>query len=287
MGKLIAIVGPTASGKSALGMELAENYQGEIICADSRTVYRYMNIGTAKPSQAEMLQIKHHLVNVCDPDESFSAAEFKQQALSAIEKITNDGDLPIMVGGTGLYIDSVLYDYQFPESNSELRQELQGLSLDQLVQRLEKVDPDVLEMVDIKNPRRVIRAIETAGQPRAKSKTLRSDTLVLGMARTKEIIQSRVQARVEEMLRQGFLDEVKDVGDKFGYDCPAFSGIGYRAFRDVIRGTKSVEQATQEFVQGDLNLAKRQMTWFKRDRNIHWVESIEQADELVGAFLGV
>lgn len=288
MSKLIAIVGPTASGKSALAMELAQKYNGEIICADSRTIYRYMDIGTAKPTQAEMMLIKHHLVSIKDPGEPFSAAEFKELALEAIGDITGRGKLPLLVGGTGLYVDSVLYDYKFnKEADTQLRNELNKLSLSQLAERLHSIDPALAEAVDTKNPRRVIRAIETAGQSSVRSKRLRKNTLVLGMLVDKKLLQNKITARVTDMLAQGFLDEVRRLGEKFGFDSEVLTGIGYRAFKDVIAGTKTLNEAAAEFVRGDINLAKRQMTWFKRNKDIRWVENSKQADAAVHDFLSV
>ncbi len=288
MNKLIAVVGPTASGKSALAMEIAEKYNGEIICADSRTIYRYMDIGTAKPTSQEMLKIKHHLVNIKDPGESFSAAEFKELAAQAIADIQARGKLPLLVGGTGLYVDAVLYDYKFPqEADLKLREDLNKLSFAELVEKLNEIDPSLSETIDIKNPRRVLRAIETAGHNMTRSKTLKPGTLVIGMLVDKEVLQNKITARVKEMLGKGFLDEVKTIGEKFGFDSEALTGIGYRAFRDVILGTKLISEATEDFIKGDMNLAKRQMTWLKRNKDIHWIPSSAEGKKLVSEFLRV
>lgn len=287
MTKVIAIVGPTASGKSALAMKLAQKYNGEIVCADSRTVYRYMDIGTAKPTAEDMLQISHHLVNIKDPGEPFSAAEFKGLALAAIEDIGSRGRVAFLVGGTGLYVDSVLYDYQFPTgADISEREELSRLSLGHLVRRLNEIDPSLAQTIDTQNPRRVIRAIETAGQKKTKQ-ALRKDTLVLGMLVDKKVLQNKISARVTDMLAQGFLAEVQKIGEKFGFESEALTGIGYRAFRDVVKGTKTPDEAAAEFIKGDLNLAKRQMTWFKRNPDIQWISSLPEAETLVKDFLRV
>lgn len=292
MSKLLVIVGPTASGKSALGLKLAQRYNGEIINADSRAVYRYMSIGTAKPTHEEMLLIPHHLVDIKNPDEPYSAAQFKQDALAAIEKITAAGKMPIMVGGTGLYVDSLLFDYQFPKHQaSGVRKQLEGLSLEQLVTKLMEVDPDVASTIDLKNPRRVQRAIETAGSPRGKSDVMRSDTLVLGLALNKEVIQKRIYDRIEKMLSRGLIDEVKRVGETYGWDTEAMTGPAYRAFKDVVLGDKLIAQGVEDFAKADLQLAKRQMTWFKRNQQIVWLDAedphkLEQkAGQMVGSFV--
>ncbi|HSH31886.1 MAG TPA: tRNA (adenosine(37)-N6)-dimethylallyltransferase MiaA [Candidatus Saccharimonadales bacterium] len=289
--KLVAIVGPTASGKSDLAMELAQKFNGEIICADSRTIYRYMDIGTAKPSEQEMLQVPHHLLSIAEPDQRFSAAKFKELSLAAITDIAVKGRLPIMVGGTGLYIDSVLYDYQFPGGGSERRTVSSERSAQKMAEELLAADPEAAQKIDIKNPRRVARALETVGLPRSKSDRLRPNSLVLGLTLNKKVIQRRISDRTEKMLEEGLLAEVKFVGEKFGWDNEALRAPAYRAFKDVILGQKSVEEGAADFVRRDINLAKRQMTWFKRNQDIVWLEASNpfalssEAKELVVNFL--
>jgi tRNA dimethylallyltransferase len=290
--KLVVIIGPTASGKSALGMELAKKFNGEIICADSRTVYRYMDIGTAKPTHDEMLLIPHHLVDIKMPNEPFTAAEFKDLASKKVDSISVGGHLPIIVGGTGLYIDSLLYDYQFPtEGDAKLRRELNGLSLEQLQEQLRKADPGVFESIDAKNPRRLMRAIETAHMVRSKAKQIRPNTLVIGLTLNKDIIQSRIEKRLQIMLKNGLLDEVKMIGEKFGWEGEAMTGLAYRVFKDVVLGTKTVEEAIQEDIKQEMSLVKRQITWFKRNKDIHWLDAedpaqlVSSATDLVQRFI--
>lgn len=286
LGKLIVICGPTASGKTALALDLASRYNGEIVCADSRTIYREMDIGTAKPTADEQTRVKHHLLDVVDPGERLSAAAFKALAEASIAEIKSRGKLPFLVGGSGLYIDAVVFDYEFPgAANAERRARLEAMTDEELQELLAAEDPAAYERVDLSNRRRVIRAVETAGQTRFKRSEPRAETLLLGMMLNKEITQIRVEQRIKKMLEEGFIGEVQKIGDRYGWDSEALSVVGYRAFRDVVLGTKTIEQGVADFVRGDMALYKKQVTWFKRNKAIQWVDSAAKADELVQGFL--
>ncbi len=284
--KLIAVVGPTASGKSDLALTLAKKYDGEILCADSRTVYRGLDIGAAKPSDDDRRAVPHHLLDLVDPDEMLSVAAFKQAAEQAAAEVATRGHVPFLVGGSGLYIDSVLYDYSFPPiADKVARTELESYSNQDLVERLKRLDPEAALITDLANRRRVIRALETVGQPRLRRDSIRPNTLVLGIALNKEVMQRRIEQRIGIMLSQGFFEEVKRLGEQYGWDCEAMSGIGYRAFKEAANGGMTVEQAAKQFVRGDMRLVKKQLTWFKRNQDIHWVSNHAQAEEFVTAFL--
>lgn len=246
---LLVIVGETASGKTALGIELALKFNGEIICADSRTIYRGMDVGTAKPTTEEQAKVSHHLLDIRNPDENYSAAEFQKDAQKSIKDISTRGKLPIMVGGTGLYVDSVIYNYQFPQS----------------------IDRDA------KNPRH-----STNEQTDRK---LRDNTLVIGVIRDKEDLVKRIQQRINDMLEGGLLDEVKRLIDKYGRDAPAFSGISYQHYADYLDGQLSLDEATQKSVRGDMLLAKKQRTWFKRNKSIQWLSDPSKAVDFTTTFL--
>lgn len=281
---LIAIVGPTASGKSALAMEIARQYQGEIIAADSRTIYRGMNIGTAKPSAADQAEIPHHLLDVVEPGEVFSVVQFQQRANQTIVEIESRDHLPIMVGGTGLYVDAVLYDYQFPtDTEAPARVELAKLSVAQLQAQVEELGV-ALNDSDWHNPRRLIRAIETAGTRRDR-RQLRSNTLVLGMMVGREQLEQQIRQRVEKMVASGFIEEVRQLGQRYGWESEAMSGIGYQVFGRHVRGELSLEQAISDTVGDTQRLAKRQMTWFKRNQDIRWVSGADEGLEQAAAFL--
>ncbi len=281
---LAVIVGETASGKSALAMELARKFDGEIICADSWTVRREVNIGTAKPSTSDRKAIRHHLLDVVGPDEDFTAAVFKNLANQAISDITNRGKLPIMVGGTGLYIDGVLYDYSFlATGDRQAREALNVMSLEKLIKMANERGVS-LEGVDTRNKRRIIRAIETGGEQPKKSK-IRENTLVIGLKITPKELRKRVQQRVQKMIEAGLEHEASQLFEKYGPDCEALKGIGYKEWLPYFDGKLSHDEVTAQIVKNTLALAKRQRTWFKRNKSIQWVNNRGEAVEIMTTFL--
>ncbi|HTE22719.1 MAG TPA: tRNA (adenosine(37)-N6)-dimethylallyltransferase MiaA [Candidatus Limnocylindria bacterium] len=282
-GPLVVIVGETASGKSAVGMELAKRFNGEIICADSRTVYRGLDIGTAKPTEAEQAQVRHHLVDIVDPDQAFTVSDFKRLAKEAINDIASRGRLPIMVGGTGLYIDAVLYDFQFRSpASSELRQELSALSVDELQERIRVAGLELPE--NAHNPRHLIRVLESGGELGTR-KPLRKNTLVLGLRSDREALRQRIMVRVDDMVEAGLVEELQRLVDKYGWNIPALQGPGYKAFRGYLEGTLNLEEAKALFVQNDMQLAKKQRTWFRRNNSIHWVLNSGKSVDITTTFL--
>ncbi len=284
--KLITIVGPTASGKTDLALNLAEEFGGEIVCADSRTIYRGMDIGTAKPTTEERARVQHHMLDVVDPGEVLSVAAFKALAESAIEDIAARGKVPFLVGGSGLYIDAVLFDYQFPaQTDPELRRRLEAMGDDELLELLVAEDSVESRRIDLANRRRVIRAIETAGHGRDRQDAVRANTLIIGLGLNKNIVQGRIEKRVQKMLAEGFLEEVQKMGSTYGWDPEAMSAVGYRAFKDVVLGAKTVEQGVADDVRGEMMLVKKQLTWFRRNKAIRWLEDVGEARVLVERFL--
>lgn len=280
---LIVIVGPTASGKSALAIELARRHDGEIICADSRTVYKGMDIGTAKPAPAERAEIPHHILDVVTPDRIFTAAEFKRRALLWIDDISIRGKLPIMVGGTGLYIDGVIFDFAFlPPVPLEQREELEAMDIEQL--KAEIISRGITMPENSRNKRHLVRALETNGEIAVK-KGLRDNTLVIGMDKSKQEIDESIRRRVDAMYAQGFIDEARRLADKYSWDAPGLSAPGYKAAREHLVGGKSLDESKEIFARKDRELAKRQRTWFKRNRHINWVKNAAEAEALVKNFL--
>ncbi len=280
VGPLLVLVGETASGKTELAIRLAQQFDGEIICADSWTVYKDFDIGTAKPTKLERAMIPHHLIDVADARGGFSAVIFQQLAQTAIDAITARGKLPILVGGTGLYIDSVIYHYGFlAPPPPELRTELNSLSLKQLLQRAE--DQGLITTgIDTRNKRRVIRLIENDGQLPTRQ-PLRSNTLVLGLRTPSETLRKRITERTDVMLSAGLENEVRHLADQYGWDAEPMKGVGYAQWHDYFLGQETAQNVRQKIIKASLDLAKRQRTWFKRNKSIHWIDTPVDWVELV------
>ncbi len=280
---LIVIVGETASGKSALAVELAQMFGGEIIAADSRTVYQGLDIVTAKPTLDERTIVPHHLLDVVSPDRSFSAAEFKVLASQAIQEIARRRRVPILVGGTGLYVDAVIYDFEFLEKADPVkRKALQKLSVEEL--------QDILQGQGIplpqneRNPRHLIRAIETGGKTGGHGE-LRANTLVIGLTIDRGELEQRIRQRVDAMVDAGLLDEIRAAAGKFGWNAPGLQAPGFKAFKKYLEGEVSLYEAKEILVHQHLQLAKRQRTWFKRNKDIHWICKKDEAVDLITTFL--
>lgn len=284
---LIVIAGETASGKSSLAIQLAERFDGEIISADSWTVYEGFDIGTAKPSAEEQARVPHHLLDVADPNEGFSAVLFQKLAKEAILDINSRGKLPIIAGGTGLYIDSVIFNYGFlPPSNPALRAELNALTLGEVVTRSHNMGLDTTG-IDIRNKRRVIRLIENNGV-RPTKQGLRPDTLILGLRPPRDDLLRRIELRVDAMMAAGLEDEVRRLASQFGWDAEPMKGIGYWQWKDYFAGVQTREETREKIVKASLDLAKRQRTWFKRNKSIQWLSNSDryaQSVELITTFL--
>lgn len=281
---LVAVVGPTASGKSALAINLAKKYRGEIICADSRTIYRGLDIGTAKPSVLGRQGIPHHGLDLVYPDETYSAADFQAYANQKIAEIKQRGNLPILVGGSGLYIDGVLYNYEFgAASDPGLRAELEDSSIEELQKRIEDAGYEMPE--NNLNKRYLIRAIEQGGVNR-KKQPLGKDVLVVGLNPGRQEFEKRIRLRAKKMIDDGVLEEVRLIEEDYGWDIPAASGNVYRALRPYIDGSISdLDECLDKSVTLDLQLAKRQLGWFSRNKSIQWFQSAKQAEQFLGSKL--
>lgn len=276
---LIVIVGETASGKSSLAHKLALELGGEIICADSRTVYKEMNVGTAKPSQEERAEVQYWGIDLVEPNTVFSAAQFKKYAQEKIAEITSRNHLPIMVGGTGLYIDGVLYDYSFgTKSNSDYRRELDNKSVIEL-QNIALSKEIELPVGVLKNKRHLVRIIER--ESASDSQELRNNTLIIGLSLNRKSIRYNIEKRVELMFRRGLRKEIDDIVTKYGWESEAMTGIGYREFRGWYDKQLSMGEVKKLIVKNTLHYAKRQRTWFKRNQSIVWFEEADKAYDFV------
>lgn len=271
---LVVIVGETASGKSALGMEIAQEFNGEIIAADSRTVYRGMDVGTAKPTKDDQKRVPHHLIDVVAPNEQFTAGDFKRLANEAIQDIRSRGKLPVMVGGTGLYVDSVIFDFDFaPKGDPKLRLELEVLTSDELRRRVQELGATG---IDMNNRRHMIRFLETGGTPKNNNQLI-NDVILVGLKLSKQELRRRIDLRVEQMFRAGLRKEVDELANRYGWDAPGMEGIIYKLFRSYKDKKISMSEVKRQFAQKDYLLAKRQRTWFKRNPHITWFDNHNEA----------
>ena len=274
---LIVIIGPTASGKTSLAIQLAKKYRGEIICADSRTVYRGMNIGTAKPSLSEQQGVSHWGLDLVDPGDSFSVSQFKDYARQKIKEIRSRGNIPFLVGGTGLYIDSVIFDFQFGDKSSkEKRANLQEMTISELQQYC--VNHDVVLPENSKNKRYIIRAIERAGKKPSGLEVPLSNTIVVGITTGKQLLRQRITDRAKKMFKDGVVEETIGLANNTGWCNEAMTGNVYPIIKKLIEKEIDEDQAIREFIVSDVNLVKRQLTWFRRNPFIEWgdVHSCEQ-----------
>lgn len=297
--ELLVIVGPTAVGKTRLSVRLAKQFHGEIISGDSMQVYRGMDIGTAKIMPGEMEGIPHHLINICEPDQLFSVQEYQQLARQRITEITERGQLPMLVGGTGLYIESVVHDYNMPhvKENTALRKELKEMAQregkEALHQRLKNVDPVQAGKLHPNDIRRVIRALEVyhlTGKPFSELKrkgTSPFNTLWIGLTMPRELLYERINRRVDDMIASGLVDEVKQLWSK-GYrlHLTSMQAIGYKEIMNYLEGDISFDEAVQMIKQGSRKYAKRQLSWFRRLSEIHWFDitnakSFQEIEQLI------
>ena len=283
---LIVLMGPTASGKTAMAVEICKKYGGEVVTADSMQVYKYMNIGTAKPTVEEMQGVKHHMIDLVEPTENYSLADYVVSAKAVIEDIHSRGKIPVLAGGTGLYIDTLTDNVELSEGEKDekLREELTILAKEQgedkLFEILKEVDPKSCETIHKNNIKRVVRAIEffkTTGVKQSEhiKNTVRNspyDMVKLCLSWDREILYDRINRRVDIMFDTGLAEEVEMIR-KMGVD-PAntsMQGIGYKEVFPYLDGYASLDEVKDIIKQGTRRYAKRQITWFKREQNTHYV----------------
>jgi tRNA dimethylallyltransferase len=290
--KILAILGPTSSGKSDLAVALAKQCNGEIVSADSRQVYKGLDIGSGKITKKEMRCIPHHLLDVASPKKVYSAERYKKDAARAITKILAKKKIPILCGGTGLYIDAVLHDYSFPAvpPNHTLRKKLERKTTGALLAQLKRYDPHRAATIDPYNQRRLVRALEIVlttkkPVPRLDKKSLYR-TLKIGIALPQETLKKKIHARLAARLKKGLITEARGLREN-GVSSRRLENLGleYRYVNRYLEGTLTKEKMAETLEKEIWHYAKRQMTWFKRDPAIHWVKSKKEALTLARAFL--
>lgn len=306
--KILIIVGPTAVGKTALSIDLAEEFSGEIISGDSMQVYKHLDIGTAKVTADEMQGISHHLIDILDIDDEYSASDFQKQAQLLIKEISQRGRLPIVAGGTGLYIESLIYDVSHGGSspkNDSFRQEMEEFASVQgkfaLWKNLREQDPQAAEKIHPNNQHRVIRALEVIHetgrkfsefQSEREEKDLAYDSFIVALDTDRQILYERINRRVDQMMDQGLLEEAWKLYQQSKSDAQARKGIGYKEFFPYFEGRESLDQAVKQLKQNSRRYAKRQLTWFRNRTPVDlWVDvaqepyPIEEIKSKIEAFL--
>jgi len=302
---MVVVLGPNASGKSDLGVQLATIYNGEVISADSRQVYRGLDLTAGKvPGKWERRGrrryfvyngVLHHMIDVITPKKQFNAQKYKKKANKALLSILSKKKLPILVGGTGFYIDSLVYDLELPEvpPNRKLRKELEELSTEQLMHRLSALDPHRSETIDPKNRRRIIRAVEIVVDTGSQvpfwdnERSSKYDALIIGIRFPDDVLKERIKERLYERIEAGMIDEVRRL-HKRGLSWKRLDDLGleFRYISNHLKGSLTEPEMMEQMENATWRYAKRQMTWFKRDPNIIWIDAPEKAFPIVQGFLG-
>lgn len=285
---VIVICGPTASGKTALSIELAKQINGEIVSADSMQIYKDMDIGSAKPTKEEMGDIKHYMIDFVSPDERYSVADYKKEASKAIEEILKKGKIPIVVGGTGLYIDSLIYgiEYQDIEFDEEYRKKLEKIAdqegLENLYNRAKEIDEQAIKNISKNDKKRIIRILEiykatgktkTEQEIESRKNEVPYDYRVFALNMDREILYNRINKRVDIMVEQGLIEEVKKICEKYNKYPTAMQGLGYKEIKEYIEGTLTKEEAIEKIKLETRRYAKRQLTWFRKNKETIWLDA--------------
>lgn len=301
MQKVIVIAGPTASGKTSLGVELAKRIDGEVISADSMQIYKDMTIGTAKPTPEETEGIPHYLIDFVPPDERYSVADFKKDAEEKIEEIIRRGKAPIIVGGTGLYIDSLVYGIDYPEIeyDEEYRNELMQKAeteegLKSLYEEAMKIDSEAMQIISSNDKKRITRILEiynatgktkTELEAKSREKGPKYDYIVFAIDWDREKLYERINLRVDIMIEQGLVDEVKEVVDKYKKFPTAMQGLGYKEVVEYLEGKITYEEMVEKIKLETRHFAKRQLTWFRKNKDIIWIDGQKEKKDNVDFIL--
>lgn len=298
--KVFVICGPTASGKTALSIELAKKINGEIVSCDSMQIYQDMNIGTAKPTLEEMQGIKHYLIGYVSPEERYSVADYKKDAKRSIREIIAKGKKPIVVGGTGLYLDSLIYEIEYKdiqldeEYRKQLEEEVQQNGLEELYQKAKKIDPKAMEKISATDKKRILRVLEiyhTTGRTKteqemeSRKKEVEYDYKVYALQWDRQKLYDRINKRVDSMIEQGLIEEVKQILNKYDKFPTAMQGLGYKEVVDYLKGNLTKEEMIEKIKLETRHYAKRQLTWFRKNKQTIWLNAKDSLQKNISIIL--
>lgn len=287
--KVVAIIGPTGSGKTSWAKKIATKFHAKIISADSRQIYKGFDIGTGKDKS-----FPQDLIDIVEPVKTFTVSDYQKLANGVIEQYLNMKSLPVLVGGTGLYLYAVLYGYIIPNLQEEslaLRKNLEKLKESELYQKLQKLDPRAAQIIDPKNKRRLIRALEVSiltKQPFSKLQKKKKPlfkTLIIGIKTDRETLYSKIDARIDQMIKDGLVEEVRNITKKYRSDLPTLNTIGYKEIIDYLQGRVELKEAITKIKTNTHAYVRRQETWFRKNTDIKWVQKYEDAEKLIQKFL--
>ncbi len=286
--KVIVICGPTASGKTALSIELAKKINSEIVSCDSMQIYKEMNIGTAKPTKEEMQGIKHYMIDIISPDERYSVADYKKQAKEAIKEILSKGKVPIVVGGTGLYVDSLIYEIDYPEIEfdekyrEELDQEVEERGLEALYEKAKEIDEEAIKKISPNDKKRILRILEiyhatgknkTEQEKESRKTPVEFDYKVFALNMDREKLYDRINKRVDIMIENGLIEEVENIYKKYNKFPTAMQGLGYKEVVQYLEKRLTKEEMIEKIKQETRKFAKRQLTWFRKNKETIWLNA--------------
>lgn len=298
--KVIVICGPTASGKTALSIELAKKINGEIVSADSMQIYKDMDIGTAKPTKQEMGEIKHYLLDFVSPEDRYSVAQYKQDAKKAIKEIINKGKTPIIVGGTGLYVDSLIYEIEYNDIklDEEYRKKLEKIAeeqgLEELYKKAVEIDPEAMKKISQNDKKRIMRVLEiyhstgktkTEQEKESRKNPVEFDYRVFAINWDREILYQRINKRVDIMVDQGLIEEVKEILNKYDKFPTAMQGLGYKEVVDYLNGIYTKEEMIEKIKLETRRYAKRQLTWFRKNKQTIWLDGTNDIQNNINIIL--
>ena len=289
MKKVLVIVGPTSVGKTSFGVRCAKLFNGEVISGDSIQVYKGLNIGSAKVTKEETEGIKHHLIDIKEPFDNYSVKEFQEKGRELIDDITSRGKLPIIVGGTGLYIKALLYDYVFFDED-EKDEQYDGLTNEELYSMLQKEDPKALDNIHVNNRKRLVRALNIVRKHGKGISSIKEeqehkpiyDIKIIGLTKDRDELKEDINLRVDQMIKDGLVEEIKGLLDKgVTFDNQSMQAIGYKEFKDYFDNTKTLEKVIEQIKINTRHFAKRQYTWFNNQMDMEWYDNKDEAIESI------